>query len=58
MRTATVYIELEPEKYIGGVGVTISCKKTDHPNDLKYRIERFLEEQGYQIEQPLLRREG
>ena len=57
MRLATVYVEVVPEHYVGGVGITISCKKTDLPNDLKYRLERFLEWQGFVGEQPLLRRE-
>ena len=55
MNTVTVYIEIVPERYVGGIGVTISCKKTDFPNDLKYRLESFLEKQGYQVEQPLMR---
>ena len=58
MRTATVYIELVPERYNDHVGVTISCKKSDFPDDLKHRLERFLEGQGFTVEQPLLRKEG
>lgn len=57
MNVITIYIEIVPEHYVGGVGVTISCKKTDFPQDLKYRLESFLEKQGYRVEQPLLRSE-
>ena len=57
MNVITVYIEIVPERYVGGIGVTISCKKTDFPQDLKYKLESFLEKQGYRVEQPLLRSE-
>jgi len=54
----TVYVELVPPHYVGGIGITVSCKKTDLPEDLKYRLEQFLKSQGYSIEQPLFRKEG
>lgn len=55
---ATVYVELVPQHYVGGIGITISCKKTDLPEDLRYRLEQFLISQGYSIEKPLFRKEG